>query len=527
MKPHNKVIIRADASTRIGSGHVMRCLTLAEELRDAGAEVSFISRMHSGNLNKLIREKGFSCHELPGAPTVESKEQYVQDPRSEYASWLGVSQQQDARETIEAVGATQADWLIVDHYGLDEEWERLLRPHAAKIMVIDDLADRRHDCDLLLDQNLFIDAEKRYDELVSPACTKLLGPKYALLRKEFREARKNLRERTGEVKRVLVFLGGADPDNITGFSIEALSAPEFLHLQVVVVIGLQNPNREKIERLVHARPRTDLHIQAANMAELMSGADLAIGAGGSTTWERLYLGLPSIVIPIANNQIIPTKDLYDFGIIMSLGEGRKFSVSSINEMLKKALDNPRDLIEMSKKGIKMISCGALKDLTALLTGQFKGIKISYRKATLKDSQLYWEWANDPEVRKNAFNSNPISWEEHQTWFASKLKDSKSVLLISESQYGPVGQIRLDGESSQKTISYSVARQYRGKGIGKKLVLEVIASRPSFAKCFLAEVKKENVGSVHIFERLGFQRTELIEKKAFSFKLDLECTNQTA
>ena len=209
----------------------------------------------------------------------------------------------------------------MDHYGLDEEWERLLRPHAAKIMVIDDLADRRHDCDLLLDQNLFIDGELRYDELVSPACTKLLGPKYALLRKEFRDAKKNLRERTGEVKRVLVFLGGADPDNITGLSIEALSAPEFLHLQVDVVIGLQNPNREKIERLVHARPRTALHIQAANMAELMCAADLSIGAGGSTTWERLSLGLPSIIIPIAKNQIPIALGINEVGCGIVISDG--------------------------------------------------------------------------------------------------------------------------------------------------------------------------------------------------------------
>jgi UDP-2,4-diacetamido-2,4,6-trideoxy-beta-L-altropyranose hydrolase len=505
----------------------MRCLTLAEELRDSGAEVIFVSRSHLGNLIGLIRGKGFECFELSGAPAAKTIKEQPQDPRSEYASWLSVSQKQDAHDTIKAIGGELPEWLIVDHYGLDEEWERLLRAHAAKIMVIDDLADRTHDCDLLLDQNFFSNGDKRYDELVSPACTKLLGPKYALLRKEFSEARKDLRERTGEVKRVLVFLGGADPDNITGLAIEALSDSELLHLQVDVVIGVQNPHRENIEKLVYSRPQTTLHIQASNMAELMCEADLAIGAGGSTTWERLYLGLPSIVIPIANNQILPTKDLYDFGIIMSLGERCKLSVSSINEMLIEALENPRDLIEMSKKGIKMISCDGLKDLTELLAGRLNGDKITYRKATPADCRLYWYWANDPEVRNNAFNTTPISWEEHQSWFASKLKDPKSVLLISESQYGPVGQIRLDGESAVKTISYSVARQYRGKGIGKKLVSEVIANRTSFVKCFLAEVKKENMASANIFEKLGFQRTELSEKDAYLFTLDLEKTNQVA
>ena len=153
------IFIRADASVRIGSGHVMRCLTLAEELRDAGATVSFVSRAHSGNLNELIRNKGFQCHELPEAHALGTSIEKSYDSRSEYASWLGVSHQRDAEETIEAFCRLKPDWLIVDHYGLDENWEKIMRPHVGKIMVIDDLADRRHDCDLLLDQNYFAKGE--------------------------------------------------------------------------------------------------------------------------------------------------------------------------------------------------------------------------------------------------------------------------------------------------------------------------------------------------------------------------------
>ena len=522
-----KVVIRTDATTRIGSGHVMRCLTLAEELRDAGAEVGFVSRMHRGNLNDLIRGKGFRCLELPEAHSIQLPEQQGKNPRSEYASWLGVSQQQDSQETMEALGGERVDWLIADHYGLDEQWERALRPHVKKIMVIDDLADRRHDCDLLLDQNFFINGETRYDGLVPPSCTKLLGPKYALLRKEFREARNNLRERSDEAKRILVSFGGADPANITGMAIEGLSDPKLLHLQVDVVIGSQNPNREKIEKLVQKRPGTALHIQATNMAELMSNADLAIGAGGSTTWERLFLGIPSIVIPIAKNQIPPTRDLCDLGVIMSPGESGEMSPKRLKAAVVKMLNNPQNLLEMSQSGIKTVSCDGLKALTTLLAGQLREMKIKPRPATVADCKLYWHWANDPEVRKNAFNSNPILWEQHQEWFAARLSDPGSILLIFESQYGPVGQIRLDGDVTRKTISYSVARQYRGKGIGKKLVLEVIARRPSFAKSFFAEVKKENPASANIFENLGFQKADLQEKDAYSFILDLGDNYQTA
>jgi RimJ/RimL family protein N-acetyltransferase len=379
----------------------------------------------------------------------------------------------------------------------------------------------------LLDQNFFINGEKRYDKLVPPSCTKLLGPKYALLRREFREARRNLRERTGEVKRVLVFFGGADSDNITRLAIEALSNPELFHLQVDVVIGAQNPNRVAVEKLVQDRPGITLHIQASNMARLMSRADLAIGAGGSTTWERLYLGLPSIVIPIAKNQIPSTKDLWDLGVIMSLGNDGKISEKRLKEAVILLLAKPNDLLEMSQIGIKMVFCHGVKDLTELISGELNEIELTHRTATLADCRLYWHWANDPEVRSNAFNSEPITWEKHQEWFVARLNDSRCLLLIFESKYGPVGLVRLDGDENRKTISYSVSRQYRGKGIGKKIMSEVIGASPSFARRFLAEVKKENIASANIFKKLGFQSAELLEKNAYSFTLELGDTYKAA
>ena len=506
----------------------MRCLALAEELRESGATVSFVCRSHPGNLNNLIREKGFECHELPEAEAVKTIPEALREPRSVYASWLGVSQRMDAEGTIEKLGEAKPEWIIVDHYGLDADWEKTLRPYVEKIMVIDDLADRRHDCDLLLDQNLFLDGKKRYDGLIPPSCTRLIGPQYALLRKEFREARKNLRKRSGDINRILVFLGGADPDNITGIAIEALSSPELLHLQVDVVIGSQNPHKETIEKIVQARPQTKLHVQATNMAELMSQADLAIGAGGSTVWERLCLGLPSVVIPLADNQSISTAYLFKKGVLAGI-EKKGFSVhekDQLKNVILRLVKYPEETARMSVEGLALAILHEEGRIASLL-GKGAEDHLSFRRATLDDCALYWSWANDPEVRLNAFNSEPISWDAHQEWFAARLNDPNSILLIYESQYGPVGQIRLDGGKTQRTISYSVARQYRGKGIGKKIISEVIAVSPPLSKRFLAEVKTENLASANIFEKLGFQRTELLVKNAYSFTLDLGDTYQAA
>lgn len=345
-----KIAIRADASVQIGSGHVMRCITLADELRQSGAEVTFISRRHEGNLNGLIHRKGFRLLEL------ESTSQCTLDGTSQsaYANWLGVSQDEDARETIAALDGATPDWLIVDHYAIDEAWEKMLRPHVRNIMVIDDLANRMHDCDLLLDQNYVKDPRQRYEGLVPPSCTRLLGPSYALLRREFALARTKVKQRTGEVKRVFLFFGGVDPDNMTGKALEALMVPSLCDLDVDVVLGSANPHKEVLQELVGQRPRTNLHVQVDNIATLMSQADLAVCAGGSSTWERLCLGLPSLVVTIAENQEPFTSALHEEGSLRWLGRSGSVDCGAIASAIKSAIDCPLINREESEQGSRLV-----------------------------------------------------------------------------------------------------------------------------------------------------------------------------
>ena len=295
-----RFVFRTDASTKMGSGHVTRCLTLAENLVKNGADVTFFSRPHSGNLNDMITRKNIGVVELTEPEVLESVGKITEEDN--YEEWLSVSREQDADQTIIALGNNKPDWLIVDHYGLDQKWEKALRPYVKKIMVIDDLASRAHDCDLLLDQNWFKKMGTRYEGLVPTGCTKLLGPEYALLRPEFSEARKSLKQRNKKVERIFVFFGGSDPYDLTGMALETLSEPELTYLEVDVVIGENNTHREKIQKLAELRDLTNLHIQVDNMASIMKKSDLAIGSGGSTTWERMCLNLESHVIISAENQ---------------------------------------------------------------------------------------------------------------------------------------------------------------------------------------------------------------------------------
>jgi UDP-2,4-diacetamido-2,4,6-trideoxy-beta-L-altropyranose hydrolase len=291
------IVIRVDASIRMGTGHVMRCKTLADELRERGAEIRFVCREHQGDLIPLLRDAGYTVLVLPTFPCSN----VTNSGTESYDAWLGVAQSVDAAQTLEVIGDFMPDWLIVDHYRLDIAWERLIRSKVRKILVVDDLANRIHDCDMLLDQNAYENSASRYHGKTPPPCIKLLGPRYALLRREFQVAKRQLRRQQGAIKRVLVAFGGADAIETTNV-LNVLERPNFSSIDVDVVIGLGHPNKNEISSQCSRHSNWRLHCGTKEMAMLMARADVAIGAGGITTWERIYLGLPTFVKVVAANQ---------------------------------------------------------------------------------------------------------------------------------------------------------------------------------------------------------------------------------
>lgn len=325
------VFIRADASLQIGTGHVMRCMTLARALRQRGITVWFVSREIPGHLCDFVEDEGFAICRLPhdGAKAMAMTE------TPDYARWREATPVQDAVETGLAIAASNlpVDWLVVDHYALDRNWERSMRRFARNIMVVDDLADRHHDCELLLDQNLYENMKTRYDGLIPPHTVKLLGPAFAVLRAEFAVLRRNIRIRTGEIERILVFFGGSDVVNVTMKAIEAIALNLSKRLAVDVVIGINNPHREMIEAATVQLPSARCHFNVRNMANLMIEADLCIGAAGGTAWERCCLGLPTMVVTVADNQVEATRRLHENSILYFIGEHSRVSAKDIAETL--------------------------------------------------------------------------------------------------------------------------------------------------------------------------------------------------
>ncbi len=293
-----KVVFRVDASLEIGSGHVMRCLTLAHALRARRAKCLFICREHIGNLAALIRQQGFEVADL----TTSGESVPFEADSPAHAAWVGADWQQDAAQTLGAIGEEYADLLVVDHYGLDARWERTLRAGVMKILVIDDLADRQHDCDLLLDQNLVANLNSRYDGLLPAACARLQGPQYALLQPQYKELHDRIPPREREVRRLLAYFGAADSENLSSLVVEAFIAIAREDITLDLVINSASVHAGALRAQVRGSRHITLHENLPSLAQLMVHADLAIGAGGATSWERCCLGLPALVITVANNQ---------------------------------------------------------------------------------------------------------------------------------------------------------------------------------------------------------------------------------
>lgn len=344
MLERRTALFRVDASAVIGSGHLMRCLTLAKALQQSGWQVQFACRAHPGHLIRWLRDQTFDVITL---------QQPAQTQASGYAAWLGVTEQQDAAE-LSAQLQAPVDLLVIDHYGLSKTFELAMTGFYRKLLVIDDLANRAHQCDYLLDQNLYPDMHSRYNSLVNQEAQLWLGPSYVLLRPEFAKF-----QRTAQLKpaRFLVFYGGTDELNLTSQTIKALQQLQKTDFAADIVIGLANPHKAELEQACAEDQRLTLHIQTPHMAELMSKATLMIGAGGSTHWERCALALPALVVTLADNQVASTIALADAGVCAYLGHGKDLTVAQLSSAIQQQLDNPELLQQMSKKARALVPHG--------------------------------------------------------------------------------------------------------------------------------------------------------------------------
>lgn len=484
------IVIRADAAAHIGAGHLMRCLALADEVAAQGLTVDFVTRSDEQPWGELLRMHGHRVFRLP----------------SNIEHWT-----QDLDATRQTLADHACDWLVVDHYSLAQEWETGMRSHARHILAIDDIS-RTHDCDVLLDQNV-IDDKLAYAASTPAGCRRLLGPYYALLRSEFAAPPQRSDLPAGPVRNVVIAFGGSDPTGETGKAIEAFELSRLPGARAQVVVGAANPRAEELRQRYGHVPSLDFHVQPERISELLSAADIAIGAGGISTWERARLGVPSIVISVADNQRSLAEQLAVRGCHCYLGGG-EVSVKALADSLVTLAMNPFLRAAFSRSSRALCDGHGTRRVAAVL----RSSSIVLRPATISDSDSLYSWRNAETVRRHSGSPDPISRSEHQRWLQEVLADDTRHLLIGADAQGAVGVIRYDVCGASAEVSIYLVLERMGQGLGTALLSAgqawLVANVPGVREV-TARVRHENVASMAMFEASGY---ELCERK---YRLSLQ------
>ena len=481
-------MFRADASEEIGGGHVMRCLTLADALAKKGWRCGFAVR--NGTLD-TIPALARSLHEVWVIDCAEPAE-----PQQLAARW-----------------PDGVDWLIVDHYGRDATFEGACRPWARRIMIIDDLADRVHDCDQLLDQTLGRTAAA-YAGHVPDDCRLLLGPAYALLRPEFARARPAAlarRQENGPVRRILVSMGATDPHNVLAVALEGIGRSG-LDVEVDVVAGAASPHLAALHALAEDMPfPVTVHESVDDMADLMARADLAIGAAGSTSWERCCLGLPSLIVITADNQGKIAEELNRYGAAWALGWHEDVTSRKIAATTESIVADRKTRVDMSTRAAQLCDGrGTARCVAALDPERARdGGRVDLRPATMNDAGVMLQWQSTSDTRRYFRDPRAPEPEEHHTWLSNRLADPGCILNIILYGGRPAGVLRLDCEEVGSAtpevfqVSILVAPELYRRGVGKAAL--GLARRMLPRAELRGVVHPDNMASHALFRAAGYHR----------------------
>ncbi len=465
------IVFRCDASPDMGTGHAMRCLTLAKSLA-AGREIVFHCSEETVRTIPAFAQSGFGIA---------------------HGDYKG-----------------PARWLIVDHYGLDESYERKARAWAEGIVVLDDLADRRHECDILLDQSYGRTAAD-YKGLAPPECKILAGAAYAILRPEFAALRSSVSRDFSKAERVLVAFGGINPKGSTEFTLGMLDKFSGRRLRIDAVCSSSANSLRDIKAAVDNINEKDFHtvrllLDTPEMAQLMAQADFCIGAGGTTSWERCCLKLPVLTLELADNQRFILSELDKAGAIHNLGPIEAAGAERFLDAFASLLESPARLQEMSERAAAICDGRGAERLAPYMLEPAitkDGRKISLRPMAAEDCELLYRWQTIPGIRQYARNKQPPEPEAHRRWFADSLENPKRHIFMVECGGSPAGMVRLDqsGEGAIFEVSILIDPQYHGCGAGSAALGLLRALRPD--AIFEAEVLKGNAASQKLFEKAGY------------------------
>ena len=462
-------------------------MTLARKLLEYELKCTFFVRNISENLIKLIGET-FEVILLNGCDSRF-------DPSSEYSNWLGVNQLFDAKEFISKAAPIGFDLVIIDHYGIGHPWEMVVKHSFNNILVIDDLANREHHCDILVDQSIGR-KQSSYSKLVPSTCKLFIGPKFSLLRDEFLKFNKNFKNKY----QILINFGGADSDNFTQHVVDILCGLlDINELSIKIIIGKDYPfQRELTRKINNIGSQIRLVQDPKNIAEEIAECEIAIGAGGVSLLERSSLGVPSILYAIAENQKHICEEYDSRGLGYMITKGEQDESTKLGSVIEELL-NTETLYQKSKLNRKLVNVhGTNRVVTQLL--RYCNF-ITSDKASIDDAPFIYDCRY--KAIKSAFYINPDipSFHCHLTWFRSALRDKLYRHIIFRAGWIKYGYVRLDIQKEYAEISIYVHPKYRGRGLGEIMLTKICEQQTG--KTFRAYVHVDNSSSLNLFLNNGF------------------------
>jgi len=446
------LVIRADANTRMGTGHVMRCIALGQAWQGAGGHVVFIACCTSGLLKERITEEGFLLVELP-LPYPESED--------------------DLKTTLETARQVDASWIVTDGYHFDLGYLQAVRKSGFKLLCVDDYNHlAKYEADILLNQNI---GAEELEYQCNAECQKLLGSRHVMLRQEFRASKRPERIFPEIGKKILVTLGGSDPGNVSLKVLEALGRLDVASLEVKIIAGPANPHLDSLQTAIEALEiRCELVASVQRMSELMCWADIAISAAGSTCWELCLTGVPFLIIVVAENQRRVASCLTDQGITVNLGGGDQVEPVGIAEKLNSLLFSRSECERMSVAGGRLIDGFGVDRILwhpakACGLDWFAG-RLVVRRMVQQDLKPLFVWINDPQTRENSFIPARVEWATHVKWFDQRVDSSETLLLFAEVDGVLCGHVRYERQGEgQVLLSFLMGPEFRGLGLASPII----------------------------------------------------------
>jgi UDP-2,4-diacetamido-2,4,6-trideoxy-beta-L-altropyranose hydrolase len=476
-----QAVFRCDASPAIGAGHVGRCLALAEELAANGWKVGFVVGPETLGTFPTLADAKFDIGITDTSGDADGEAAFLRDRHPQ-----------------------GADLLVVDHYGLDAPFERRCRPWAQQILVFDDATGRSHDCDILVDAAA--SGPSGYRGRVPEHAVVLAGPGYALLRRSFtaRRAAALARRDGGAVRNILISFGASDPFNATSAALDAI---EGVSADVTVALSSRAPHLDAVRACLNRQTRL---IVDADLAPLAAEADLAIGAPGSSAFERALLGLPSIMVTLAENQRGIGELLVRAGAAVDAGTPDNGLATRLRHMTERLMGDATMRAGMTQAAQSLVDGQGAIRIAVAATGAVvtpHKAAVRLRLAQADDETWLLVLQQQPQTRRHFRNPAVPSADEHHRWMRRVLHDSCTLLLIVQSGDDRAGMVRLDrdedlGGAARYAVSIAVSPAFYKRGVASAALSLVRRLMPVAA--LDADVVPENVASIRLFSSAGFR-----------------------